>query len=250
MNWQKFLFGRDFKNSKDFILFTFKAILFVVCVKSFFYANYKIPSSSMVPTLLTGDMILVNKYYYGFSKYSMPIKFFEKNGRIFDKRKPRYGDVVVFQCTHKNALCIKRLIGLSGDKIEIKTGRVYVNDKILEREFVDSIFPEKKYNENDFTVKRYIEKDLNENEYEILIGSDYSTSNNSGIYYVPRDHYFVMGDNRDNSNDSRFKSMSFIPKENIVGKAKLIYFSSSESIFKFWKLPQAIRYERLFKLIL
>ena len=88
----------------------------------------------MVPTLLTGDLILVNKYYYGYSKYSMPIKIINKNGRIFDRRKPQYGDLVVFQCMHKNELCIKRLIGLPGDKIIIKNGNVIINGNKLKRQ--------------------------------------------------------------------------------------------------------------------
>lgn len=236
------------KNSKikEWILTIIYAVVFSVAIKSFFYENYKIPSGSMMPTLLSGDRILVNKYQYGYTKYSFPFgHYFNFNDRFFNARKPQYGDVVVFAGTqqhNKNIFYIKRIIGLPNDEIRIENGDVIVNGKRLDYEFTQSLNGMTGNNQNIFEVKEYLEKAQNGIEYRVFIANPEAEMQNTTVFKVPENHYFCMGDNRDNSKDSRFEDMGFIPFENIVGRATTIMFSfSNKNAFlninkdRFWK---------------
>lgn len=229
-----------------------KTILYAIIIstlfKSLLYENFKIPSGSMNPTLLEGDRVIVSKYYYGYSKYSFPFNIAPIDGRILANRTPKYGDVVVFQSPKGTGVFyIKRIIGLPGDSIIVSEGEVIINGKKLEQEKIKTVDPKTYTNYNIFSVEQFKEHNLDGKVYDIFIGSKQSDVNNTKTYTVPQNHYFVMGDNRDNSKDSRFDlDFGFIPFEFIVGRAEIIFFSSSDSPLKIWSLPKTIRLERFF----
>ena len=221
------------------------ALLFVVLVRSFLYEPFHIPSGSMKPGLLEGDYILVSKFEYGYSRYSIPFGIPLIKERIFNYKKPERGDVVVFRLPSNPRInYIKRLIGLPGDKIKIENDILYINDKEIKRDYVDEYLDEK----NNIYLQRYKEY-LENKEINVLQDKTLLTREGDGNFIVPEGHYFFMGDNRDNSLDSRFIETGFIPYKNIVGEAKIIFFSKRDSLFKFWKLHKVIRFDRMFKVI-
>lgn len=221
------------------------ALLFVVLVRSFLYEPFHIPSGSMKPGLLEGDYILVSKFEYGYSRYSIPFAIPLIKERILDYKQLQRGDVVVFRLPSNPRInYIKRLIGLPGDKIKIENDILYINDKEIKREYVDEYLDEK----NNIYLQRYKEY-LENKEINVLQDKTLLTREGDGDFIVPEGHYFFMGDNRDNSLDSRFIETGFIPYKNIVGEAKIIFFSKRDSLFKFWKLHKVIRFDRMFKVI-
>jgi len=229
----------------------FYALLIALIIRTFFFQPFYIPSSSMEPNLLIGDRLFVSKYSYGFSKHSFPFSPNFSSKRYFPKL-PKRGDVIVFKTPADNRTdYIKRLIGLPGDSIQIIDGDLYLNeekvlksklnlsleincgDKIIEYEAYEETFPSK---------KKYIS-----------VYRKNGTIMNTDKYIVPSDHYFFMGDNRDCSKDSRFlSSVGYVKFENIVGKARIIFFSNDKkkgAFFQFWKWNESIRFNRLFKKI-
>ena len=206
----------------------------------------------MEPNLLVGDRLFVTKYSYGYSKHSFPFSPPLFNNRIFSK-EPKRGDVVVFKTPADNRTdYIKRLIGLPGDKIQFIDSNLYLNNSEIIKSKINSsneIFcGNRKINITTFeeilpNKKKFLTVYLKEN-----------TLSNSDAFVVPKDHYFFLGDNRDCSKDSRFlSSVGYVHKENIVGKARFIFFSSDKSIgsiFKFWKWNKSIRLDRFFKKII
>lgn len=222
------------KTVYSFILVVLAAVLF----RSLLFEPFRIPSGSMKSTLLVGDYIFVSKYAYGYSRYSFPFapKIFKD--RIF-YHKPQAGDVVVFRPVGKeNINYIKRIIGLPGDKVQLINGDLYINDKKMKYERV-SDFMDIDWNNNKIVIPRYEEAIYNGKKYEILrhhkLFNDLSDEDN--IYTVPQDHFFVLGDNRDNSQDSRY--IGFVPMENLVGRAEIVALS-----FKSW-LPPKLRLNRI-----
>tara|TARA_B100000575_G_scaffold287924_1_gene287057 strand:+ start:4391 stop:5119 length:729 start_codon:yes stop_codon:yes gene_type:complete len=234
-----------FKNFKSIFL----AIIIALLIRSFIFEPFNIPSGSMKPNLLVGDFIFVSKYSYGFSKHSLPFSLPILPGKFFSKI-PKRGDVVVFKTPENNRTdFIKRVIGLPGDKIQIIDGHIIINNsKILRKKMNDFIDNDK--NITNKRIRKYKEYFF-ENEIEVLDIIDGGIVDNTNIYTVPNNHFFVMGDNRDNSQDSRFiNSVGFVPFNNLVGKAQFIFFSLENSRFlEIWKWPNAIRYERIFKKI-
>ena len=234
-----------FGNLKSIIIAIFIALL----IRSFIFEPFNIPSGSMKPNLLVGDFIFVSKYSYGFSKHSLPFSIPLLPGKIFSNI-PERGDVVVFKTPENNRTdYIKRVIGLPGDKIKIVQGNIVINDNLIIRkklnDFVDSdtsavISRIRKYKEYFF-----------DREIEILDITDNGIVDNTKLYEVPNGHFFVMGDNRDNSQDSRFTNLvGYVPFENLIGKAQFIFFSLENSRFlEVWKWPKSIRFNRLFKKI-
>ena len=254
----------------------FFALIIALFIRSFFFQPFYIPSSSMEPSLLIGDRLFVSKYTYGYSRHSLPFspKIYSK--RIFEKI-PKRGDVIVFKTNYKNddiflirILCnlfkscktdyIKRLIGLPGDKIQFINGDLFINNT--------QVFRTKDKNHK-------IELNCGSKEciaFEeklpggVIHNTIYSTNSGSeawsldGIgavtFTVPEDHYFFLGDNRDNSTDSRFfyrgKGPGYVNEVNLVGKAKIIFFSNDKKkgiFFKFWKWHESIRIDRFFNKI-
>ena len=224
----------------------FLAVLIALIIRSFFAEPYNIPSGSMKPNLLVGDFIFVSKWSYGFSKHSLPFSIPLIPGKIFSKL-PERGEVVVFKTPEDNRTdYIKRVIGLPGDRIQIIDGKIIINDNlILRKKLKDFIDTDK--NSSIKRIRKYKEYFFNK-EIEVLDITDQGIVDNTNLYIVPEGHFFVMGDNRDNSQDSRFTNIvGYIPFENLIGKAQFIFFSLENSRFlELWKWPKAIRTKRLF----
>ena len=225
------------------------AVLIALIIRSFLFEPFNIPSGSMKPNLLVGDFIFVSKWSYGFSKHSLPFSLPIIPDKIFSK-EPQRGDIVVFKTPENNRTdYIKRVIAIPGDLVEVKNGSIIINDsEILRKKISDFIDNDK--NVINKRIRRYKKYFFNL-EIEVLDLVDNGIVDNTRKFKVPNGYFFVMGDNRDNSQDSRFmNSVGFIPLENLVGKAQIIFFSLENSRFlEIWKWPKAIRYNRIFKKI-
>ena len=236
-------------NKKNFIS-NLKSISFAVfialIIRSFFAEPFNIPSGSMKPNLLVGDFIFVSKWSYGFSKHSLPFSIPLIPKKIFSKL-PQRGDVVVFKTPQDNRTdYIKRVIGLPGDSIKIIGGKIIINDNLIKRKRINDFIDTDK-NSSIKRIRKYKEYFFDK-EIEVLDIMDQGIVDDTQLYIVPKGHFFVMGDNRDNSQDSRFTNIvGYIPIENLIGKAQFIFFSLENSRFlQLWKWPKAIRTERLF----
>ena len=225
------------------------AVIFAVIIRTFIYEPFNIPSSSMRPTLLVGDYLFVSKFEYGYSRHSFPFGLGGFDGRIMSHKFPERGDVIVFKLpTNTSTDYIKRVIGLPGDTVQVIGGRLYINDERVDREIVGL----KEYpGDHGGTVKvqHYLETLPGGVVHDIYEVSDNDTLDNTPKYRVPEGHVFAMGDNRDNSQDSRVQSVvGFIPLENIVGRAERIFFSTNGKarIYEVWKWPFSIRFNRIF----
>lgn len=224
------------------------AILIAFFIRTFILQPFTIPSGSMLPNLLVGDYLFVSKYSYGYSRYSLPFSPNIIKDRIF-ARLPERGDVVVFRLPNDTDVdYIKRVIGLPGDKIQIKNGLIYINDEeVSVTNYNDNYKYFTQYNKN--TLKNEI---LDGKSHLVLDLETGSLGDNTGIYRVPNDHYFMMGDNRDNSLDSRFiDQVGYIPFENFVGRAEFLFFSSDKSVplWKIWNWHKKFRFDRIAKKI-
>lgn len=223
------------------------AVLLALLVRTFLYEPFNIPSTSMVPNLLVGDYLFISKYSYGYSRYSFPLGMGGFEGRIMAK-EPQRGDVVVFKLpTDTNIDYIKRIVGLPGDTIQVINGRLYVNDEMVRREAIgmQSYTKEIAGTEN---VMAYTETLPGGVKHTIYEESDNGPLDNTEKYMVPEGHYFMMGDNRDNSRDSRVLDLvGYVPFDNLEGRAELIFFSTNGTarLYEFWKWPWSIRYDRL-----
>lgn len=238
-SFKEYFIEKDIANNlKVILLALFAAILF----RSFLYEPFYIPSGSMKSTLLEGDVVVVSKYKYGFSKHSLPYSIPLIKGRIFDGNKPKRGDIIVFRLPNNtNIHYIKRLIGLPGDTVQIIGGVLYINGNEIKRE-EDGVFFDEKTNKE---LLKYTET-LDENiKYNILQEKIFINEiNNTKEYKVPENHYFFLGDNRDNSADSRFEDIGpgFVPYDNVIGKAEIILFSKKQNSLK-------IRFNRIFNIL-
>jgi signal peptidase I len=230
----------------------FYALIIAIVIRSLFIQPFYIPSSSMEPNLLVGDRLFVTKYSYGYSKHSFPFSPPIFKGRLISN-DPTRGDVVVFKTPADNRTdYIKRLIGLPGDKIQFIDSNLYINSIEVLKSRVskkDIIFCGKK-NIDVFTFEELLP---NKKKHKTVYSQNNSFQN-SDPFIVPEDHYFFLGDNRDCSKDSRFlTSVGYVHKDNLVGKAQFIFFSSDKSlgsIFSFWKWDKSIRLDRFFKKII
>ncbi len=234
----------------EFIKSMFSAMALALLIRTLLLQPFNIPSESMLPNLLVGDYLFVSKYSYGYSNYSLPFAPNLFNGRLFDS-EPKRGDIVVFRVVDDgNKDYIKRIIGLPGDRIKFVNGSIIVNGKAalvastIEKFGTDTIDPE--------TIGADIlTETLGDKTYKILDVFE-TPYDNTGEYIVPQGHYFFAGDNRDNSQDSRFSEgpVGFVPKDRIIGKAEFIFFSIKGSSFlEFWNWPKNIRFDRIFKKI-
>ncbi|MGB1862967.1 MAG: signal peptidase I [Candidatus Puniceispirillum sp.] len=213
--------------------------------RSFLFEPFNIPSGSMVPTLLVGDYLFVSKFSYGYSRYSFPLGIVPFDGRIAED-KPERGDVVVFrQPTDVSIDFIKRVVGLPGDRIQVKDGILYINGEQVERTYVGKTKARNATSVIDFKV--YEETFPNGTKHYIQERSDNDSLDNTVEFTVLEDHYFMMGDNRDNSRDSRTPSVGMVPAENLIGKAQILFYShdGSARFWEIWKWPLAIRFGRL-----
>jgi signal peptidase I len=219
------------------------AAIVALVVRTFLFEPFNIPSGSMLPTLLVGDYLFVSKYAYGYSKHSVPFSPNLFSGRVLEQQ-PERGDVVVFKLPSDNRTdYIKRVIGLPGDRLMVRDGILHINGVPVTRQKINGEDPEAPGG----TI--YLETLPNGVTHRIREVSDDEFGDNTREYEVPPGHYFVMGDNRDNSQDSRF--IGPIPAENLVGRAEILFFSvdGSAALWEVWRWPTAIRWSRLFKAV-
>ena len=228
------------------------ALLIAVVIRTFLFQPFNIPSASMEATLLVGDYLFVEKYAYGYSRHSFPFSLAPFSGRVFAS-DPAPGDVIVFKMPNQNSPdymkdFIKRLIGMPGDHIQMINGILYINDKPVPK------VPVADYVEPDgfggtHHVHQFRETLPNGKSYLTLDRFE-SEADNTQVFIVPPGHYFMMGDNRDNSDDSR-EAVGYVSAEDLVGKAELRFFSIDETAIWYepWTWPGAVRYGRMFTFI-
>ena len=225
-----------------------QALLIALVFRTFFYHPFNIPSGSMIPTLLVGDYLFVSKFSYGYSRFSFPIDMPFLHGRYW-AGEPERGDVAVFRLPRETGTdYIKRVIGLPGDKIQMTDGVLSINGKAVKRERVGDYVGENAFGASS-NAKRYKETLPNGVSFFTLDLTENSAKDTTGVYEVPPDHYFMMGDNRDNSTDSRFlQNVGFVPAENFVGRAEVIFFSVNDeaAAWEFWRWPWTLRFDRFF----
>ncbi|WP_295813283.1 signal peptidase I [uncultured Nitratireductor sp.] len=222
-----------------------QALLLALVIRTFLFQPFSIPSGSMRPTLLEGDYLFVTKWAYGYSRHSLPFSPPIFSGRIWAS-EPQRGDVVVFKFPPNPSIdYIKRVVGLPGDKIQMREGALYINDQAVEREKIGQI-DDSDITEMDRPVDLYRETLPNGVSYETLDLTANGIGDNTREFIVPEGHYFMMGDNRDNSADSRF-SVGFVPAENLVGRANVIFFSiaGGASPLELWRWPSEVRPSRI-----
>ena len=241
------------KSLIDNLITIFYALIIAIIFRSLLFQPFYIPSSSMEPNLLIGDRLFVSKYSYGYSKHSFPFSPNLSKKRFFF-HEPKRGDVAVFKTPADNRTdYIKRLIGLPGDEIQFIDGNLYLNNnEILKTKMIN-----KNLNiycgEKDIEVTAYEEKLPNGITY-IAVYKNEGSYQNSDKFIVPQDHYFFLGDNRDCSKDSRYlNSVGYVSKINLVGKAKIIFFSTDKSkgnLLQIWKWSEIIRWDKFLKKII
>ena len=233
----------------------FWALIIAGFIRSFIVEPFKIPSGSMKPNLLVGDFLFVSKWDYGYSRYSFPFGLPLFDGKLLEK-SPKRGDIIVFKLPTKESInYVKRLVAMPGETIKISEGMIYVKKKgdnvfkMYSQKLMEPFFDDQ-YNAN---IMRLQEDNTNRN-YEILNLSNNSMLDNTNEFLVPNGHYFFMGDNRDNSSDSRDtrNTVGFVPKENIIGKVRFIFLSidTQFKLIKIYSIFNHLRYERFFKKII
>lgn len=223
-----------------------QALLLAVVVRTLLFQPFSIPSGSMKPTLLVGDYLFVNKFSYGYSRFSIPFSPNIFSGRIWEG-KPERGDIAVFKLPHNTEIdYIKRVIGLPGDKIQVIEGLLHINGTPVKREKSGTYHDDTSFSRAEVPI--YVETLPNGVSYQTLDLSPRSEGDNTKVFEVPADHYFMMGDNRDNSLDSRFE-VGYVPLENFVGPASMVFFSVKNDThpLAIWKWPQDMRFNRLLK---
>ena len=226
------------------------ALGFVLIVRTVVAEPYTVPSPSMVPTLLVGDELIGSKFAYGYSKYSSPIGLMpDFSGRVFGEA-PERGDVIVFRLPRDpSTTYVKRLVGLPGDRIQMQGGRLYINGVLVPRRAIGTFANGS--DERSTPSLHYIETLPNGREHEIVEISDAEEHDDTPPFVVPPKHYFMMGDNRDNSLDSRIAAadggVGFVPEDNLVARADRILLSRDPAVgwFDVAQWPHAFRLARL-----
>ena len=245
----------------EIVKIVIQALLIAVIVRTFLFQPFNIPSGSMKATLLVGDYIFVSKFSYGFSRYSLPFSPDLFTGRIF-ATPPKRGDVAVFRLPRDPSFdYIKRVIGLPGDRVQMIDGVLNINGEPVKRERVEDYVTSDDFGP-EVHVARYRETLPDERlpdgtvvpgvSYEVLDTDPHSFWDNTPVFAVPEGHYFMMGDNRDNSMDSRvLGAVGYVPLENFVGRADVVFFSvrEGEPTWQFWRWPWTVRFDRIFKWI-
>ena len=247
------MYKKKLKNNKDggfleFFKTIFYAVFIAIIFRSLLFEPYNIPSGSMLPNLLIGDYLFVSKFSYGYSRYSFPFGIVPLPESRILSAKPKRGDVAVFKLPSNTSInYIKRVIGLPGDSIQMKKGNLFINQSLITQQEDGSYkhIYKRKFEQN---FEKYKEMLQNGKHYSVLNINNFQTLDNTKEFIVPKNKYFVMGDNRDNSLDSRANGGWFVPLENFVGKGNFIFFSISGDtrFWEFWRWPSNIRYSRIF----
>ena len=254
--WTRVRNSEEWREFAETVSVIVQALLIAVVVRSFLFQPFNIPSGSMIPTLLVGDYLFISKYAYGYSKHSFPFSPDLFSGRIFAST-PERGDVVVFKWPKDNSTdYIKRVIGLPGDRIQMINGHLSINGKLVQKEAINRkvVDAGAGYNDRAVFYRETLPNGVSFITQELEVyGNKYVR--NTPEFLVPEGHYFMMGDNRDNSSDSRLSvpegGVGFVPFENLEGRANIIFFSLEEgaSGWQIWTWPWAVRGSRLFNAI-
>ncbi|RIK88668.1 MAG: signal peptidase I [Hyphomicrobiales bacterium] len=226
-----------------------QALLLALVIRTFLFQPFSIPSGSMRPTLLEGDYLFVTKWAYGYSHHSLPFSPKLFSGRIWGSQ-PERGDVAVFKFPPNPSLdYIKRVIGLPGDRVQMRGGQLFINGEAVKREKVGEI-DNPDITEMNRPVEVWRETLPNGVSYDTLDLTPNGIGDDTREFVVPEGHYFMMGDNRDNSTDSRF-SVGFVPEDHLVGRANIIFFSiaGGASPLEIWRWPSELRGSRLFDMV-
>lgn len=230
----------------EFVKTAIYAIVIALVIRTLFFEPFNIPSGSMKPTLLVGDYLFVSKPAYGYSRHSFPLSLAPIEGRIWGS-KPKRGDVAVFKLPSNDRVdFIKRVIGLPGDTVQVIGGEVHINGEPIPRTYKGRLEIRTRDGLKK-TMQVYRETLGNGRSYFVYEERPDAPLDNTRPFQVPDGHFFVMGDNRDNSQDSRVQSLvGYVPFENFVGRAELIFFSTngSASLFEVWKWPGSLRFDR------
>ena len=228
------------------------AVLIAVGIRTVAYEPFHIPSESMLPTLLVGDYVFVSKFAYGYSKYSVIFSPPIFEGRILGSA-PRRGDVAVFRWPRDPSIdYIKRVIGLPGDRIQMRDGALYINGEPVKRRRIEDFERRDRFGNVQERVEQWEETLPNGAKYVTLNLYNYNAGDNTGVYTVPAGHYFMMGDNRDNSQDSRVPvevgGVGYVPADHLIGRAEVRWISidQSASLLKPWTWFSALRWNRMF----
>lgn len=226
------------------------AVILALVIRTFLFEPFNIPSGSMKPTLEIGDYLFVYKPSYGYSKHSFPFGMAPIEDRILaGGKEPKRGDVIVFKLPSDPSIdYIKRIVAMPGETVQVIDGRLYIDRREIPREPVGLKQIDEGYGE--VTMMEYIETLPGGVMHHIYEEGDDRPLDNTEEYIVPEGSYFVMGDNRDNSQDSRVQEMvGYVPLENIVGRAQFIFFSTNgyANLAEVWKWPKTVRYNRLFQ---
>lgn len=229
-----------------------QALLIALVIRTFLFQPFNIPSGSLIPTLLIGDYLFVSKYSYGYSRYSFPFSPDLFSGRVLGS-DPKRGDIAVFKLPRDGETdYIKRVIGLPGDRIQMIDGLLHINGQPVKKERIADYRTTDAFG-RDGAVPRYRETLPNGKSYTVIEREgDRGYWDNTQVYVVPPNMYFMMGDNRDNSTDSRDQSsagVGYVPYDNFVGRAEIIFFSIDESAaaWRVWEWPWTVRWNRILK---
>ena len=240
----------ELSDIKDIVIIILQALALAVLIRIFVFQPFNIPSGSMKATLLVGDYLFVSKYSYGYSRHSFPFSFPPFEGRFFSSN-PKRGDVAVFKNPKSGEDYIKRVIGLPGDEIKMTNGVLHINGKAVPKRRVKDFYGRDRYGVKR-NIPRYEETLPNGVKYFVLDEQEEGQRDTTHVYSIKPGHFFMMGDNRDNSTDSRVPhKVGQVPLENFVGRASRLFFSVDEDAawYKFWRWPSEIRWSRIFNKI-
>jgi signal peptidase I len=244
--------GRPVKSSAlvDNVKTILAAGLIAVGIHSFLFEPFYVPSGSMVPSLRVGDYLIVDKFAYGYSRFSFPFALNLFSGR-FPEGFPKRGDVVVFQPPNAADAFVKRVIGLPGDTIQVTDGQLYINGAEVARTDIGGFVDDS--SGGPVAAQEFAETLPGGKVHPILKLTDDGFANNTPLYTVPAGDIFLMGDNRDNSEDSRFLDgpVGYVPVANVIGRAVLVLGSMNiqDPWYEFWEWPVEFRWNRLFHII-